>query len=101
MKEKFKLSHTLPMGMEKLNPVTVIPHSESTIDEEVEFTTSTQYVISGSTLDISRVKGAVQVREMSVPTRSTDGDPTAASKPTQIFPITKPYYTTFQQFSYS
>ena len=62
------------MGMEKLNPVTVIPHSESTLDEEVEFTTSTQYVISGS---IFRVKGAVQVREMSVSTRSTDGDPTA------------------------
>ena len=55
------------MEMEKLNPVTVIPHSESTLDEEVEFTTSTQYVISGSTLDISRVKGAVQVREISVP----------------------------------
>ena len=65
------------MGMEKLNPATVIPHSDSTLDKEVEFTTSTQYVISGSTLDISRVKGAVQVREMSVSTRSTDGAPTA------------------------
>ena len=81
MKEIFKLSHTLPTGMEKLNPVTVIPHSESTLDEEVEFTTSTQYVISWSTLDISRVKGAVQVREISVSTRSTDGDPTAESRP--------------------
>ena len=69
------------MGMEKLNPVTVIPHSERTVDEEVEFTTSTQYVISGSTLDISRVKGAVQVREMLVSTRSTDGDSTAGSRP--------------------
>ena len=67
--------------MEKLNPVTVIPRSESTVDEEVEFTTSTQYVISGSTLDM---KGAVQVREMSVPTRSTDGDPTAASRPASV-----------------
>ena len=67
--------------MEKLNPVTVIPHSESTLDEEVEFTTSTQYVISGSTSGISRVKGAVQVREMSVSTRSIDKDPTAASRP--------------------
>ena len=67
--------------MEKLNPVTVISHSESTVDEEVEFITSTQYVISGSTLGISRVKGAVQVRKMPVPTRSTDGDPTAASRP--------------------
>ena len=73
------------MGMEILNPVTVIPHSESTVDEEVEFTTSTQYVISGSTSGISRVKGAVQVREMSVPTRSTDGDPTAASWPACVF----------------
>ena len=79
VKEKFKLSHTPPRGMDKL--VTVIPHSESTVDEEVEFTTSTQYVISESTLDISRVKGAVQVREMSVPTRSTDGDTTAESRP--------------------
>ena len=70
--------------MEKLNPVTVIPHSENTLDEEVEFTTSTQYVISGSTLDISRVKGVVQEREMSVPTRSTDGDPTAASRPASV-----------------
>ena len=66
--------------MEKLNPVTVIP----TIDEEVEFTTSTQYVISGSTLGISRVKGDVQVREMSVPTRSIEGDPTAASRPASV-----------------
>ena len=66
--------------MEKLNPVTVIPHSEITLDEEVEFTTSTQYVIS----DIFRVKGAVQVREMLVPTRSTDGDPTAASGPASV-----------------
>ena len=93
MKEKFKLSHILPMGMEKLNPVTVIPHSESTVDEEVEFTTSTQYVISGSQLDISRVKGAVQVREMSVPTRSTDGDPTAASRPASVLIMDDKYLT--------
>ena len=66
------------MGMEKLNPVTVIPHSVSTIDEEVEFTTSTQYVILGG---IFRVKGAVQVRKMSVSIKSTDGDPTAESRP--------------------
>ena len=63
----------------------MIPHSESTVDEEVEFTTSTQYVISGST--ISRVKGAVQEREMSVSTRSTDGDPTAASRPASVLII--------------
>ena len=67
--------------MEKLNSVTVISHSESTIDEKVEFTTSTQYVISGSTLDMSRVKGAVQVREMSVSARLVSGDPTAESSP--------------------
>ena len=64
------------MGMEKL--VTVISHSE---DEEVEFTTSTQYVISGSTSDISRVKGAVQVRKMAVFVRATNEDPTAESRP--------------------
>ena len=81
VKEKFKLLHTLPRRMEKLNSVPAISHSESTIDEEVEFTTSTQYVISGSTLGISRLKGAVQVREMSVSTRWTSGDPTAESSP--------------------
>ena len=69
------------MGMEKLNPVTVIPHSESTIDEEVEFTTSTQYVISGSTLGISRVKGAVHVRKMSVSITPAVGNSTVESKP--------------------
>ena len=69
------------MGMEKLNPVTLIPHSESTIDEEVEFTTSTQYVISGSVLGISRVKGAVQVRENSVPIIPAVGNSTVESKP--------------------
>ena len=81
------------MGMEKLNPVTVIPHSESTLDEEVEFTTSTQYVISGSTLDISRVKGAVQVRKMLVSTRSTDGDTTAASRPASVLIMDDRYLT--------
>ena len=70
--------------MEKLNPVTVIPHSESIVDEEVEFTIATQYVISGSTSGISRVKGAVHVREMTVSTKSTEGDPIAESRPTQI-----------------
>ena len=91
MKEKFKLSHTLPIGKEKL--VSMIPHSESTVDEEVEFTTSTQYVISGSTLDISRVKGAVQVREMLVSTRSTDRAPTASSRPASVL-ITDDRYLT-------
>ena len=69
------------MGMEKLNSVTVISHTECTIDEDMESTTSTQYVISGSTLDMSRVKGAIQVREMSVSARWISGDPTAESSP--------------------
>ena len=73
--------------MEKLNLVTVISHSESIIDEEVEFTTSTQCVISGSISDISRVKGAVQIKEMLVSTRSTEGDPTAGSRPTNIIMV--------------
>ena len=72
------------MGMKKLNSVTVIPHSESTTDEEVEFTISTQYVISGSLLGMSRVKGAVQERETSVPARLRDGDPTTESRPRQV-----------------
>ena len=38
-------------------------HSECSVSEEVEFITSTQYVMSGSTPDISRVKGGSQVRE--------------------------------------
>ena len=68
------------MGMEKLKLVVVISHSENTVDE-VKFKTSTQYVISGSTLDISRVKGAVHVSKISVSTRLIDGDPTAGSVP--------------------
>ena len=66
------------MGMEKWNSVTVILHTECTIDEEVEFTTSTQYVISFSG---SNEKGVVQLKEMSVSTRLTSGDPTADSNP--------------------
>ena len=39
-------------------------HSECSVTEDVELTTSTQYpVMSGSTLVISRVKGGSQVRE--------------------------------------
>ena len=38
-------------------------HSECSVSEEVEFITSTQYVMSGSTPVISRVKGGSQVRE--------------------------------------
>ncbi len=42
----------------------MIPHWECITNEEVELTTPTQYVMSGSTLGISREKGGVQVREM-------------------------------------
>ncbi len=42
----------------------MIPHWESITNEEVELATPTQYVMSGSTLGISREKGGVQVREM-------------------------------------
>ena len=64
--------------MKKLNPVTVISHSESTVDEEVEFTTSTQYVIS---ITGNNEKGAVQRREIQVSAILIDGDPTAGSRP--------------------
>ena len=74
----YKLPHTLPMGMEILNPFTVIPHSESTIDVEVEFIVSTQYVMSSTG---SNEKGAVQVRKVLVFPRLTSGDPTADSGP--------------------
>ena len=67
--------------MEKLNSVIVISHTECTIDVELGSNTSTQYEISGSTLDMSRVKGAIQVREMSVSARLISGDPTAESSP--------------------
>ncbi len=42
----------------------MIPHWECITNEEVELTTPTQYVMSGSTLVISREKGGIQVREM-------------------------------------
>ena len=38
-------------------------HSKCTVTEEVMLITSTQYVMSGSTPVISRVKGGSQVRE--------------------------------------
>ena len=44
------------MGMEKLNPVTVISHPESTIDEVVEFTTSTQYGYADIRVDVRYVQ---------------------------------------------
>ena len=46
-----------------MNIVVLIPHSECSVTEEVELITYTQYVISGSTLVISRVKGGSQARE--------------------------------------
>ncbi len=59
----------------------MIPHWECITNEEVELTTPTQYVMSGSTLGIS---GGVQVREM----MESSGigvavrEPTAGRKPT-------------------
>ena len=41
----------------------MISHCECSATEEVELITSTQYVMSGSTPVISRVKGGSQVRE--------------------------------------
>ena len=41
-------------------------HCRCSVKEEVKLITSTQYVMSGSTPDISRVKGDSQVREMEV-----------------------------------
>ncbi len=42
----------------------MIPHWKCITNEEVELTTPTQYVMSGSTPGISREKGGVQVKEM-------------------------------------
>ena len=41
----------------------MISHCECSATEEVKLITSTQYVMSGSTPVISRVKGGSQVRE--------------------------------------
>ena len=56
------LSHQILGGMGYIYCVATILHSKCSVTEEVELTTSTQYVMSGSTLSISRVKGAVQVK---------------------------------------
>ena len=46
-----------------MNIDVLIPHSECSVTEEMELFTSTQYKMSGSTPDISRVKGGSQARE--------------------------------------
>ncbi len=62
----------------------MIPHWESITNEEVELTTPTQYVMSGSTLGISSEKGGVQVRKMMESSRIGVAvrEPTAGRRPT-------------------
>ena len=64
-----------------MNCVSVIPHSESRVTEEVELITSTQYVMSGSSPVISRVKGGSQMREISVEFVVEVRDRTASRRP--------------------
>ena len=56
------LVHQNSFGRGYSNLVSVIPHSECSVTDEVELITSTQYVMSGSTSVISKENGAVQVR---------------------------------------
>ena len=55
--------HQYSFGNKYSKCVSVIPHSVYIVIDEVQFTTSTQYMMSGSTPVISRVKGGSQVRE--------------------------------------
>ena len=66
-----------------MNIVVLIPHSECSVTEEVELTTSTQYVMSGSTPVISRVKGGSQVRERVEFEVVMFSEPTAERRPIQ------------------
>ena len=61
--------------------VVLIPHSECNVTEEVELITSTQYVMSGSTPVISRVKGGSQVRERVESEAVMFNEPTAERRP--------------------
>ncbi len=69
----------------------MIPHWECITNEEVELTTPTQYVMSGSTPGISREKGGVQVREMmeSSGIGVANREPTAGRRPSRE---DMPYY---------
>ena len=64
-----------------MNIVVLIPHSECSVSEEVELITSTQYVMSGSTPVISRVKGGSQVREKVLFVVVTLKEPIAERRP--------------------
>ena len=59
----------------------MISHTECSVTEEVELITSTQYVMSGSTPDISRVKGGSQVRERVEFEAVMFSEPTAERRP--------------------
>ena len=56
-------------------------HSKCTVTEEVELITSTQYVMSGSTPYISRVKGGSQVRKRVEFEAVMFSEPTAERRP--------------------
>ena len=64
-----------------MNIAVLIPHSECSVTEEVELITYTQYVISGSTLVISRVKGGSQAREKVLFVEVMLKEPTAERRP--------------------
>ena len=64
-----------------MNIVVLISHSECSVTEEVELITSTQYVMSGSTLVMSRVKGGSQARERVVIVATILREPTAERGP--------------------
>lgn len=66
-----------------MNPVSVIPHRECNSEEEVEFMTSTQYVIVRSILGVIMTGGA-QVREMVKLKVVRVGEVTVRSKPSII-----------------
>lgn len=64
-----------------MNCVCVNSHSSCSTAEEVELTTSTQYLMSTPLLVISIVKGAVQFKKKCSSVVVIVKDPTAASRP--------------------
>ena len=64
-----------------MNSASVMSHCERSVVEEVESTTSTQYVMSGSTPTISKVKGGSQVRERVMLETVICNDPTVERRP--------------------
>ena len=59
----------------------MISHCEGSVVEEVESTTDTQYVMSGSLLGISKEKGADQSTKIVVVSRVTVRGLTAGNNP--------------------